>query len=111
MSRNNGKQVIGIQVEQQDALILDIIACRQRKSRSELLAPILDELVAQYQEQLEDEGIIIKRAQLQSELQSEMESWAEELEKKGQMSDTWQPDDLNIRSLVNASKRQVGQIK
>ena len=102
MPRNNGFQVVALQVEERDALILDITAAQQRKSRSELLAPIIQDFVSEQIERFEDNDIEIST----SEFQSEMEMWAAELEKTGQLN----PDkvgELNLRVLVNAKNRRI----
>lgn len=108
MTRHNGKQVVSLQMDEQDALIFDIIASRQRISRSELLMPMFLDAAIKWQDQLDlEENIPITISGLRQELQNTLEDWAVELERAGKMKENWRSEDLNIRALINASKREV----
>ena len=103
MPRNNGKQVIALQVDDLDALILDIMAARKRMSRSALLEPIVLDLVNEHQNALEDQGILVGGySALKAELQTELEIWKSELERDGKMVDC---RELTIRALVNSARK------
>ena len=104
MPKNNGMQVVAVQVEELDAMFLSILAARKRTSVSALLQPTFIDMAMEVQETLSNEGMDLDIKTLKMELTAELEIWKAELEKDGhaiQMS-----GDLNIRALVSASKRK-----
>ena len=72
--------------------------------------PVIIDKAIEWQNKLDlEEGIGITIKDLQTELQSELESWAEDLERSGHLKGGWKTEDLSIRSLVNIGKRTVSR--
>ena len=106
MPRNNGKKVISLQVEEGDALLLEIMAARGRSSVSEYIREAVMNVVMASEDILDKEGIFgdatgVNR-RLRQELEAELQSWRADLERDGRMIDC---RELNIRALVNASRK------